>query len=121
MLYIAPRLLIAAGLTVAAGACAPVAHTAPPAPAAFAEAAMERGGGDILIARVEGLQDAACAQAVRDKAAAEDAVLRVYVYPERGEVRIDLKPGKTMTETQIADLMTSAGCSLIALDPNAAK
>jgi len=91
-------------------------HTAPET-AAMAEP----GGGEILIANVNGLVCDFCAQSVHKIIGKEDAVQKVHVDLSRGQVRIDLKPGKTLDDAAIEKLIRKAGYSLVSIDRNVAK
>lgn len=82
---------------------------------------MEAGAGEILVAKVNGLVCDFCAQSIRKTFGKEDAVQKVYVNLDKGEVRIDLKPGKSMDDAAIEKLIRKSGYSLVSIDRNAAK
>ncbi|MBK8197817.1 MAG: heavy-metal-associated domain-containing protein [Acidobacteria bacterium] len=105
-------LMVAAAVAVAA----PAALATPPE-----ASAMEAGAGEILVAKVNGLVCDFCAQSIRKTFGKEDAVQKVYVNLDKGEVRIDLKPGKSMDDAAIEKLIRKSGYSLVSIDRNAAK
>lgn len=62
--------------------------------------------------RVDGLVCAFCAQGIDKKLRALDAVADVYVSLERHRVAVALKPGQTVTEERLRELLTEAGYTL---------
>jgi copper chaperone CopZ len=91
-------------------------HAAPGTPA-MAEPAP----GEILVAKVNGLVCDFCAQSIRKTFGKEDAVQKVHVDLSKGEVRLDLKPGKTMADADIEKLIRKSGYSLVSIGRSAAK
>lgn len=107
------KILLLAAATSVLPAPALAAPDVPP----VAEAAP----GEIIVARVNGLVCDFCAQSIRKIVGKEDAVQKVYVNLDDGQVRIDLKPGKTLDDATIEKLIRKAGYSLVSVDRNAAK
>jgi copper chaperone CopZ len=105
-------LVLAAALSMAA-----VPAQASPETPAMAEAAP----GEILVANVNGLVCDFCAQSIRKIVGKEEAVQKVYVDLTKGQVRIDLKPGKKLDDAAIEKLIRKAGYSLVSIDRNVAK
>jgi copper chaperone CopZ len=81
----------------------------------------EPGGGEILVANVNGLVCDFCAQSIRKIVGQEDAVQKVHVDLSKGQVRIDLKPGKKLDDAAVEKLIRKAGYSLVSVDRNVAK
>ncbi len=103
-------------LAAALSALPATAMAAPEAPV-MAEAAP----GEIIVAKVNGLVCDFCAQSIRKIVGKEDAVQKVYVNLDEGQVRIDFKPGKSLDDEAIEKLIRKAGYSLVSVDRNAAK
>lgn len=103
-------------LAAAVALATPAAFAAPDSPAK-----MEAGGGDIIIANVNGLVCDFCAQSIKKTVGKEDAVQKVYVDLSKGQVRIDLKPGKALDDATLEKLIRKSGYSLVSVDRNAAK
>lgn len=95
---------------------APLAVAAPEA-----VAKMEAAPGEIIVANVNGLVCDFCAQAIRKTVGKEDAVQKVYVDLSKGQVRIDVKPGKSLDDATIEALIRKSGYALVSIDRNAAK
>lgn len=105
-------LVMAAALTLSPVAGAALAET--PAKA-------EAGAGEILLAKVNGLVCDFCAQSIRKIVGKDDAVQNVYVDLSKGEVRVDLKPGKSLDDAALEALIRKAGYSMVSVDRNFAK
>lgn len=90
---------------------------AAPEVAAKAEAA----SGEILMAKVNGLVCDFCAQSIRKIVGKDDAVQKVHVDLSNGQVRVDLKPGKSLDDAALEKLIRKAGYSLVSVDRNVAK
>lgn len=105
-------LALAAALIIAPA----FANAAPETPA-MAEPAP----GEILVAKVNGLVCDFCAQSIRKTFGKEDAVQKVHVDLSKGEVRVDLKPGKSMDDAVIEKLIRKSGYSLVSIDRTVAK
>ena len=106
-----------------AGLCA--ACTAPVGPVSLQAAAeapdmAEPGGGDILMAKVEGLASAGRAEEVRAAFSEEEAVLKVYIDLAKDQVRIDLKSGKSMDDAAITELFRKSGYTEVSIDRSVA-
>ena len=95
---------------------APLAVAAPEVPAK-----MEAAPGEIIVANVNGLVCDFCAQSIRKTIGKEDAVQKVYVDLSNGQVRLDMKPGKTLDDATIETLVRKSGYSLVSIDRNVAK
>jgi copper chaperone CopZ len=97
--------------------------TSPVAVPALAEAPVkaEAAPGDILVAKVNGLVCDFCAQSIRKIVGKHAAVQKVQVDLSKGEVRVDLKPGKSLDDAGLEKLIRKAGYSLVSVDRNAAK
>jgi copper chaperone CopZ len=93
-----------------------IGHAAPETPA-MAEPA----SGKILMANVNGLVCDFCAQSIRKIVGKDDAVQKVHVDLSKGQVRVDLKPGKTLDDAALEKLIRKAGYSLVSVDRNVAK
>jgi copper chaperone CopZ len=104
-------------VSAAALAVLPVAAMAAPEAPVTAEA----GAGDIIVANVNGLVCDFCAQSIRKIVGKDDAVQKVYVNLDDGQVRIDLKPGKSLDDATIEKMIRKAGYSLVSVDRNVAK
>ena len=109
------KLIKTFALSVALSMAAAPALATPEAPAAEAAA------GDIIVANVNGLVCDFCAQSIRKIVGKEAAVQQVHVDLSKGQVRIDLKPGKALDDATIDKLIRKAGYSLVSIDRNAAK
>lgn len=81
----------------------------------------EPGAGEILVANVNGLVCDFCAQSIRKTFSKEDAVQKVHVDLSKGQVRIDLKPGKSLDDATIESLIRKSGYTLVSIDRNFAK
>jgi copper chaperone CopZ len=95
----------------------------PVAGSALAEtpAKAEAGAGEILLAKVNGLVCDFCAQSIRKIVGKDEAVQKVYVDLSKGEVRVDLKPGKSLDDAALEALIRKAGYSMVSVDRNFAK
>jgi len=93
-----------------------VARAAPETPAKA-----EPASGEILMANVNGLVCDFCAQSIRKIVGKNDAVQKVHVDLSKGQVRVDLKPGKTLDDAALETLIRKAGYSLVSVDRNVAK
>lgn len=89
--------------------------------AAQADTAVEAASGESLIANVNGLVCDFCAQSIRKIVGKDDAVQKVQVDLSKGQVRIDLKPGKTLDDAAIDKLIRKSGYSLVSVDRKVAK
>jgi copper chaperone CopZ len=91
--------------------------------AALAEspAKAEAAAGEILLAKVNGLVCDFCAQSIRKIVGKDEAVQKVYVDLSKGEVRVDLKPGKSLDDAALEALIRKAGYSMVSVDRNFAK
>jgi copper chaperone CopZ len=105
-------LALAAALSIAPA----FAHAAPETPS-MAEPAP----GEILVANVNGLVCDFCAQSIRKIVGKDDAVQKVQVDLSKGQVRVDLKPGKSLDDAALEKLIRKAGYSLVSVDRNVAK
>ncbi len=100
----------------------PLALSAPLAVAAPEDTTrMEAAPGEIIVANVNGLVCDFCAQSVRKIVGKEDAVQKVHVDLSKGQVRIDVKPGKSLDDATIETLVRKSGYSLVSIDRNVAK
>jgi len=110
------KLIKALALSAALSMTPALGHAAPET-----SAMAESGGGEILVANVNGLVCDFCAQSIRKIVGQEDAVQKVHVDLSKGQVRIDLKPGKKLDDAAIEKLIRKAGYSLVSVDRNVAK
>lgn len=83
--------------------------------------AAEPAPGEIVMLNVNGLVCDFCAQSVKKIFGKEDAVQKVYVDLDKGQVRVDLKPGKKMDDATLEKLVRKSGYSLVSIDRNVAK
>jgi copper chaperone CopZ len=77
--------------------------------------------GEILMANVNGLVCDFCAQSIRKIVGKDEAVQKVHVDLSKGQVRVDLKPGKSLDDAALEKLIRKAGYSLVSVDRNVAK
>jgi copper chaperone CopZ len=105
------RTLIAAALILSSAA--PIAAAGPP----NAEAA----AGEIVVANVNGLVCDFCAQSIRKIVGKDEAVQQVHVDLDKGQVRVDLKPGQSLDDAALEKLIRKAGYSLVSVDRSVAK
>ncbi|MFN7163348.1 MAG: heavy-metal-associated domain-containing protein [Hyphomonas sp.] len=105
-------LAVAAALSMA-----PVSALSSPETSNMAEPAP----GEILMAKVNGLVCDFCAQSIRKIVGKDEAVQKVHVDLSKGQVRVDLKPGKSLDDAALEKLIRKAGYSLISVDRNVAK
>ncbi len=105
-------LVLAAALSLA-----PLAALASPETSAMAEPAP----GEILMANVNGLVCDFCAQSIRKIVGRNEAVQKVHVDLSKGQVRVDLKPGKSLDDAALEKLIRKAGYSLVSVDRTVAK
>ncbi len=110
------KLLKTLALAAAVSLSPAAAFAAPETPAA-AEAA----AGEILMAKVNGLVCDFCAQSIRKIVGGNEAVQKVHVDLSKGQVRVDLKPGKSLDDAALEKLIRKAGYSLVSVDRNVAK
>jgi copper chaperone CopZ len=110
------KLIKTFALAISLSLTAPLAFAAPEA-----AAKMEAAPGEIIVANVNGLVCDFCAQSIRKTVGKEDAVQKVYVDLSKGQVRIDVKPGKTLDDATIEKLVRKSGYSLVSVDRNVAK
>lgn len=103
-------------LTAALSMAPATGHTAPET-SSMAEPA----SGEILMANVNGLVCDFCAQSIRKIVGRDDAVQKVQVDLSKGQVRVDLKPGKSLDDAALETLIRKAGYSLVSVDRNVAK
>lgn len=87
------------------------ASPASPSPAAVSAAA-----GEQVTAYVNGLVCDFCAQAILKTFGREDAVSEVDVDLSEGEVRLRMKAGATMTDSEITNLIRRSGYALTSID-----
>ncbi len=85
-----------------------------PAPAEAAQTA-----GEQVIARVNGLVCDFCAVALVKTFGREDAVHHVDVDLDASEVRIAMKPGQTLDDARIRDLIRRSGYALVGIERRA--
>lgn len=83
--------------------------------------AAEPAPGEIVMLNVNGLVCDFCAESIRKIFGKEDAVMKVHVNLDKGQVRVDLKPGKTMDDAMMEKLIRKAGYSLVSIDRSVAK
>ena len=83
--------------------------------------AAEPAPGEIVMLNVNGLVCDFCAQSVKKIFGKEEAVQKVHVDLGKGQVRVDLKPGKKMDDTTLEKLVRKSGYSLVSIDRNVAK
>lgn len=101
---------------------AAVSMTMPAALASPETSAMaEPAPGEILTAEVNGLVCDFCAQSIRKIVGKDEAVQKVHVDLSRGQVRVDLKPGRSLDDAALGKLIRKAGYSLVSVDRNVAK
>ena len=84
-------------------------------------AAAEPGTGQILVATVNGLVCDFCAQSIHKIVGKNEAVQKVAVDLSKGQVRVDLKPGKSLDDATLEKLIRKAGYALVAVDRSAVK
>lgn len=89
------------------------AYASPTSPAPAAVAA---GTGEQVTAYVNGLVCDFCAQAILKTFGREDAVAEVDVDLSEGEVRLRMKAGATMTDSEITNLIRRSGYALTSID-----
>lgn len=106
-------MIAASGLTAYAGprTMSPIndAPAAEPAP------------GEIIMLKVDGLVCEFCAETVRTVFGAEEAIQKVYIDLAGGKVRVDLKPGKSMDDAALDQLVRKSGYALVSIDRSVAK
>lgn len=72
--------------------------------------------GETVVAKVNGMVCDFCAQAVTKVFGREDAVERVDVDLDNGEIKVAMKPGKTLDDAKIESLVRKSGYALVAVE-----
>lgn len=78
--------------------------------------ATEAKGAETVVARVNGMVCDFCARAVTKVFGREDAVAGIDVDLDAGAIRIALKPGETLADERIAELIRDSGYALVAIE-----
>lgn len=98
-----------------------IALTPAAALAAPGAPATEIAAGETLVAKVNGLVCDFCAQSIRKIVGKDDAVQNVQVDLSSGQVRVNLKPGKSLDDAALEKLIRKSGYTLVSVDRSAAK
>ena len=72
--------------------------------------------GETVVAKVNGMVCDFCAQAVTKVFGREDAVESVDVDLDNGEIKVAMKPGKTLDDAKIESLVRKSGYALVAVE-----
>ena len=72
--------------------------------------------GETVVAKVNGMVCDFCAQAVTKVFGREDAVESVDVDLDNGQIKVAMKPGKTLDDAKIESLVRKSGYALVAVE-----
>lgn len=88
----------------------------PPAALPQSDAVSAAETGETVVAKVNGMVCDFCAQAVTKVFGREDAVESVDVDLDNGEIKVAMKPGKTLDDAKIESLVRKSGYALVAVE-----
>lgn len=100
--------VILSAIAVSFAAPVMIAH-AEPTEMAHAEATM-------MTVHVKGMVCDFCARAVNKVFGKEEAVKGVHVDLDSGEIHVSMKPGMSMTDERVEELVTKSGYSLVSVE-----